>query len=116
MPNTATMGQRVSNTDTQGTPVAADETLTPGPLLSAGTHDGTVLETLQLGTPADPARTPVEAETPRASERKSLIPRRSFTLFPTTPQLDPCIADTGQSRPLRNRRAPDRFGVPVTYT
>ena len=116
MPKTATMGQRVSNTDTQGTPVAADDTLTPGPLLSAGTHDGTVLETLQLGTPADSARTPVEAETPRASERKSLIPRRSFTLFPTTPQLDPCSADTGQSRPLRNRRAPERFGLPITYT
>ena len=31
MPKTVTMGQRVSKTDTQGTPVAADETLTPGP-------------------------------------------------------------------------------------
>ena len=51
------MGQRVSNTDTQGTPVFADNTLTSGPLLNAGTHDGTVLETLQLGAPADPART-----------------------------------------------------------
>ena len=71
MPKTATMWQRVVyNTDTQGTPVVAVNTLTPGPLLRAGTHDGTVLEKLQLGAPADPARTPVEAETPKASEVK----------------------------------------------
>ena len=71
MPKAATMGRRVSITDIKGTPAIADKTLTPGPVFSAGTHDGTVRETLQLGTPADPARTPVEAETPRASERKS---------------------------------------------
>ena len=116
IPKTATMGQRVSRSDTQGTPVVADDTLTTGPLLSAGTHDETVLETLQLGSPAHPARTPLGTETPRARERKSLIPRRSFTIFPTTPQVEPCRADTGQSRPLRNRRAPERFGLPITYT
>ena len=49
MLKTATMGQRVSNIDTQGTPMVAENTLTPGPLLSAGAYDGTVLETLQLG-------------------------------------------------------------------
>ena len=96
--------------------MVADDTLTPGPHLSAGTHDGTVLETMQLGAPSDPARSPVEAETPRTSERKSLITRRSFTLLPTTPQLEPCSADTGQSRPLRNRRAPERFRIRIPYT
>ena len=63
MPKPETIGQRVSNNDTQGTLVVTDDTLTPGPRLSAGTHD-VILETRQLGAPADPARTPVEAETP----------------------------------------------------
>ena len=116
LPKTATTATRLPTSDPQGTPVVADETLTPGPLLSGGSHDGTALETLQLGPSADPTGTPVEAETPRAREKRSRIPRRSFTLFPTTPQLEPPNTDTGQSRPLRNRRAPDRFGLPIPYT
>ncbi|MEL7181406.1 MAG: reverse transcriptase domain-containing protein, partial [Pseudomonadota bacterium] len=62
LPKTPRRASRVPTSDTQGTPVVADETLTPGPLLSGGSHDGTVLETLQLGPSADPTGTPVEAE------------------------------------------------------
>lgn len=116
LPKIAPAATRVPHSGTQGTPVVADETWTPGPLLSGGSHDGTALETLQRDISAGPTCTPVEAETPRVRERKSLIPRRSFVLFPTTPNGEPSTAETRPSRPLRNRRAPERFGLPITYT
>ena len=76
LPKTATTATRLPTSDTQGTPVVADETLTPGPLLSGASHDGTVLETLQLGPSADTTGTPVKAKTPRAREKRSQIPQR----------------------------------------